>query len=52
MKFKKLITLFAFVACGFTVLAQHPLPSHSYLEIFDIETGEHTVIKSTQLQNL
>ena len=45
MKFKKLITLFAFVACGFTVLAQHPLPSHSYLEIFDIETGEHTVIK-------
>ena len=45
MKIKKIISIFALIVFGFAASAQHPLPSHSYLEIFDIETGEHTVIK-------
>ena len=28
-----------------TALAQHPQPSYSYLEIFDVETGTHRVVR-------
>ena len=28
-----------------TALAQHPQPSYSYLEIFDVESGTHQVVK-------
>ena len=45
MKFRNLLCLLAFITVTSSAFGQHPLPSHSYLEIFDIETGEHTVIK-------
>lgn len=45
MKIRNLFCFIAVLAASFSAFAQHPLPSHSYLEIFDIETGEHSVIK-------
>ena len=36
--------LFALTLCG-SLLAQHPNPTHSYLEIYDLETDTHQVIK-------
>ena len=45
MKHRSLFFILAIILGTFTLSAQHPLPSHSYLEIFDIETGKHSVIK-------
>ena len=36
--------LLALVLCG-SLLAQHPNPTHSFLEIYDLETDTHQVIK-------
>ncbi len=44
---KRLFIIFIIaVASSFTAFGQHPQPSYSYLEIFDVETGTHKVVKS------
>ena len=44
---KKLIPtlVLALLAASFPARAQHPQPEHSYLEIYDLETRTHRVIK-------
>ena len=34
------------MASSLTAFGQHPQPTYSYLEIFDVETGTHRVVKS------
>ena len=42
---KRLGILLALLAAGVTAQAQHPQPSHSYLEIYDLATRTHKVVK-------
>ena len=41
---KRLLTFFLFLA-GTIAMAQHPQPTHSYLEIYDLTTRTHKVVK-------
>ena len=45
MKRLLLLILFA-MASSLTASGQHPQSTYSYLEIFDVETGTHRVVKS------
>ena len=45
MKRLLLLILIA-MASSLTAFGQHPQPTYSYLEIFDVETGTHRVVKS------
>ncbi len=38
--------IFLAMASSLTAFGQHPQPTYSYLEIFDVETGTHRVVKS------
>ena len=40
------LTLIIVMASSLTAFGQHPQPTYSYLEIFDVETGTHRVVKS------
>ena len=42
---KRICILLALLAAGVAAQAQHPQPSHSYLEIYDLATRTHTVVK-------
>lgn len=42
---KKLLFSGALALCAASAMAQHPLPDVSYLEIYDLETHTHKVIK-------
>jgi len=42
---KRIGILLALLAAGVTAQAQHPQPSHSYLEIYDLATRTHKVVK-------
>jgi len=42
----KRILILAGAFLGLTAFAQHPMPSYSYLEIYDVPTRTHKVIKS------
>ena len=42
---KRFLVLMALLAAGFAAWAQHPLPEHSYLEVYDLATRTHRVIK-------
>ena len=42
---RKIAVLLALVAAGSAAWAQHPLPEYSYLEIYDIPTRTHRVVK-------
>ena len=42
---KRILTTLALVVAGGAMWAQHPQPSHSYLEIYDLETRTHRVVK-------
>ena len=44
-KFSHFPLVLALLAAGFPAWAQHPQPEHSYLEIYDLETRTHRVIK-------
>ena len=44
-KFPHLCIGLALLAAGAPAWAQHPRPSHSYLEIYDLETRTHRVVK-------
>ena len=44
-KFSHLCLVLALLAAGAPAWAQHPRPSHSYLEIYDLETRTHRVVK-------
>ena len=44
----RLVTILAVasaVMAAIPAMAQHPRPSYSYLEVFDVETGTHRVVK-------
>ena len=45
MNTKTLLSLALALAAAVPVSAQHPEPTVSYLEIFDVETGTHRVVK-------
>ena len=40
------LIFFLAMASSLTAFGQHPQPTYSYLEIFDVETGTHRVVKS------
>ena len=42
---KRILVLLALVAAGSAAWAQHPQPEHSYLEIYDLATRTHRVVK-------
>ena len=42
---KKLFLLLALMVAGVTARAQHPQPEYSYLEIYDLATRTHKVVK-------
>ena len=42
---KKTILTFTFLLSSLFLGAQHPTPVHSYLEVYDLDTGTHKVIK-------
>lgn len=44
-KFSRFCLFLALMAAGVPARAQHPQPEHSYLEIYDLETRTHRVIK-------
>ena len=44
-KFSRFCLFLALLAAGVPAWAQHPQPEHSYLEIYDLETRTHRVIK-------
>ena len=44
-KFSHFCLFLALMAAGVPARAQHPQPEHSYLEIYDLETRTHRVIK-------
>ena len=44
-KFSRFCLFLALLAAGFPAWAQHPQPEHSYLEIYDLETRTHRVVK-------
>ena len=44
MNMRRFTLLLALALCG-SLWAQHPNPTHSYLEIYDLETGTHRVVK-------
>ena len=45
MRYGSLLLLACALCLGLPAGAQHPTPSHSYLEIFDTEAGTHRVVK-------
>ena len=45
MNTKTILSLAWALATAVPALAQHPEPTVSYLEIFDVETGTHRVVK-------
>ena len=42
---KRIVLLIALIAAGSAAWAQHPLPEYSYLEIYDLATRTHRVVK-------
>jgi Tol biopolymer transport system component len=42
---KRFLVLLTLIAAGSAAWAQHPLPEHSYLEIYDLATRTHRVVK-------
>ena len=42
---KRIVVLLALVATGSVAWAQHPLPEYSYLEVYDLATRTHRVVK-------
>ena len=42
---KRTILIITAMAIGYTLSAQHPQPSHSYLEIYDLASRTHRVVK-------
>ena len=42
---KRILVLLALVVAGSAARAQHPQPEHSYLEIYDLATRTHRVVK-------
>ena len=44
-KFSHFCLVLALLAASFPARAQHPQPEHSYLEIYDLETRTHRVVK-------
>lgn len=45
MNLKRILSLALLPCAAFVAFAQHPTPVHSYLEIYDLESGTHKVIK-------
>ena len=45
MNLKRNISLALLSFAAFVAFAQHPTPVHSYLEIYDLDSGTHKVIK-------
>ena len=42
---KKSLLLILAIAMSLTALAQHPNPCHSYLEVYDVASRTHKVVK-------
>lgn len=42
---KPLLSVVLALTSTLPAFGQHPQPSYSYLEIFDVETGTHRVVK-------
>ena len=45
MNLIRILSLALLSCTASVVFAQHPTPVHSYLEIYDLESGTHKVIK-------
>lgn len=45
MNLKRILSLALLPCAAFVAFAQHPTPVHSYLEIYDLDSGTHKVIK-------